>query len=46
MLARYLIEDCNEEFVYCDEANENKREIVKSIIKSLVGNYNLADEAA
>lgn len=36
-LSRYLIEDCNEEYVYCDEKNENKREIVKSIIKTLIG---------
>ena len=40
-LARYLIEDASEDHVYCDFLNENKREIVKSIIKTLVGTYSV-----
>lgn len=39
LLARYLIEDSDNQYVYCDPNNENKRSIVKSILKSLTGNY-------
>jgi hypothetical protein len=38
LVARYAIEDSQEEYVYYHESNENKREIVKSIIKAAV-NY-------
>lgn len=35
-MARYIIEDINEEYVYCDQMNENHREVVKSILNNLV----------
>ena len=41
MIARYLVEDCEEEYVYMDLNNENYRLMVKSIIKSLLGSYTL-----
>lgn len=44
MLARYMIEDCHEDYVYYDPANENIRDIVKSILKSVIGEYNLPTE--
>lgn len=44
MLARYLIEDVEAEFVYCDDQNENHREVVKSIIKTLIQDYEIFDE--
>jgi hypothetical protein len=37
--ARYLVEDSQNDFVYCDPANENLRSIVKSIVKQEVGAY-------
>ena len=43
-VARYAIEDCEEDFVYCDEGNQNKRDIVKSIIKAVVGDYEVNGE--
>ena len=43
-LARYAIEDCEEEHVYCDEGNENTRDIVKSIIKAVMGEYEICGE--
>lgn len=36
-LARYAIEDVAEEFVYCDNMNENTRNIVKAIFKNIIG---------
>lgn len=39
LLARYLIEDVQTDFVYCDDFNENTREIVKSILKALLRDY-------
>lgn len=44
LLARYLIEDVQEEYVYCDDLNENHREVVKSIVKTLVQAYPLRSE--
>lgn len=41
ILARYLVEDSSNEHVYCDENNEHKRSVVKSIIKALVGDYDI-----
>lgn len=46
LLARYLVEDAEGEYVYCDLANEQKREVVKSIVRSLLGEYELAAEGA
>ena len=40
-----MIEDGSEEFVYFDERNENRRNIVKSILKSIIGEYELGDRA-
>lgn len=34
-----MVEDSPTEFVYVDLLNQNKRTVVKSIIKALVGNY-------
>lgn len=44
LLARYLIEDVDDEYVYSDAKLENKRDVVKSIIKAIVGDYDLSDE--
>ena len=38
-LARYLVEDSQNDYVYCDPANENLRTVVKSIIKNVIGDY-------
>ena len=43
-LARYLVEDSNNQYVYCDENNEIERSIIKSIIKAVVGDYEIYDE--
>ena len=40
-LSRYLIEDCEDEYLYCDLTNENNRQIVKSILKAFIGEYQL-----
>ena len=39
LLARYLIEDSNEDHIYRDDLNENHRGVVKSIIWNLVKDY-------
>jgi hypothetical protein len=39
LLARYIIEDCYEDYVYCDATNENARDVVKSIINAVIGQY-------
>ena len=41
MLSRYIIEDSPNDFVYEDENNEIHRNIAKSIIKHVVGEYHL-----
>ena len=41
LLARYMVEDVMNDYIYCDEENENKRDIVKSILKSVVGEYSV-----
>lgn len=40
-MARYVVEDEVGEFVYWDEENQIKRTIAKSIIKTLIGDYQL-----
>jgi hypothetical protein len=40
-LSRYLIEDSQNDYVYCDPNNENIRSVIKSIIKTAVGDYEL-----
>lgn len=40
-MARYVVEDEVGEFVYWDEDNQIKRTIAKSIIKTLIGDYQL-----
>lgn len=42
-LARYLIEDSQNDFVYVDPNNQLKRSIVKSIIKAFVGDYEILE---
>ncbi len=42
-LARYLDEDSNNEYIYCDQNNEIERSILKSIIKAVVGDYQIYD---
>ena len=44
ILSRYVIEDSTNEYVYCDLNNEHKRNVVKSIIKAVVGDYEILDE--
>lgn len=39
-----MIEDCDDEYIFSDLENENKREVVKSIIKAIVGEYEVSDE--
>lgn len=39
LLSRYLIEDVQNDFIYCAWDNENKREVVKSILKNTVKDY-------
>lgn len=34
-----MVEDVMNDYIYCDEENENKRDIVKSILKNIVGEY-------
>jgi hypothetical protein len=36
-VARYLIEDGDEEYVNCHELSKNKRVIVRSILKAVIG---------
>jgi hypothetical protein len=43
LLARYMIEDSVKDYVYVDPKNEHKRSVVKSIIKALVGSYEILD---
>lgn len=38
-MSRYMIEDANEDYVYCDGLNENHRSVVKSILKTLIQEY-------
>ena len=44
LVSRYLIEDSNNQHVYVDKNNEQKRMVVKSILKALVGDYEILDE--
>lgn len=39
-----MIEDSNNEHVYVDLNNEHKRRVLKSILKALVGDYEIFDE--
>jgi hypothetical protein len=43
VLSRYIIEDQGVEYVYSHEANEVERSIVKSIVKTVIGDYELPD---
>jgi hypothetical protein len=43
MLARYMIEDSMKDHVYVDLNNEQKRSVVKSILKALVGDYRILE---
>lgn len=45
LLSRYMVEDVMNDYIYCDEENENKREIVKSILKNIVGDYSVEKQA-
>jgi hypothetical protein len=36
-----MVEDVMNDYIYCDEENENKRDIVKSILKNIVGDYSV-----
>ena len=44
LLARYIIEDINEEYVYSHFLNENHREVVRSIVKTLIPSYTIVAE--
>ena len=37
LISRYMVEDSPNDYVYCDFDNEQRRSIVKSIIKALTG---------
>lgn len=39
-----MIEDTTNEFAYVDLNNEHKRSVVKSILKALVGDYEILNE--
>ena len=41
ILSRYIVEDVEGEYVYSDEGNEQKREVVKSIVKNLIDDYEI-----
>jgi hypothetical protein len=41
LLARYLVEDSVADYVYCDPNNEQLRTCVKSIVKTVIGDYSL-----
>ena len=43
LVSRYIVEDSSSPYVYCDQNNEIDRVIVKSILKSLVGDYLIID---
>ena len=43
-LARFLIEDSENDYVYCDPQNENLRTVVKSIIKNVIGDYDVFED--
>jgi hypothetical protein len=36
-----MVEDVMNDYIYSDEQNENKREILKSILKNIVGDYSV-----
>ena len=44
LLARYIVEDAQGQYIYCDEENEQKREVAKAILKSLLTEYELCSE--
>ncbi len=46
IISRYIIEDVQEEYVYCDDLNENHREVVKAIIKNLIPQYPLYEDGS
>ena len=39
-----MVEDVMNDYIYCDEENENKRDILKSILKNIVGLYSVEKE--
>lgn len=39
LVARYMIEHSHAEYVFTDDLNEHHRSVVKSIVRSLYGNY-------
>ena len=41
LLSRYMVEDVMNDYIYSDEQNENKRDILKSILKNIVGDYSV-----
>lgn len=41
ILSRYLVEDSPNDYVYSDPNNENLRSVVKSILKNVIGEYNI-----
>ena len=43
LVSRYVVEDSSNEYVYWDELNEISLNIAKSIIKAVVGQYELPD---
>jgi NADH:ubiquinone oxidoreductase subunit H len=43
LVSRYIVEDSANEYVYWDEENEINRNIAKSIIRALIGDYELPD---
>ncbi|CAM6005417.1 unnamed protein product [Sphagnum balticum] len=46
ILARYLVEDSPNDYVYSDPCNEHLRSVVKSIIRNSVGEFNLPANAS
>ena len=43
-MCRYLVEDNQEEFIIFDEERHNDFTVIKSIIKKLIGKYELFTE--
>ena len=43
-LARYLVEDSQNDYVYCDPQNQNLRTVVKSIIRNVIGDYQVFEQ--
>ena len=42
-MARYIVEDSDEEFVTYDEELVTKAEVLRSVFRKIVGNYKILD---